>query len=48
MYFVRYIQLETRTTVTPSGRRWNSGLIGIVKSMSVIRNVSVRPKDVKR
>ena len=43
MWFVRYIQLETRTTVTPSSRRWNSGLIGMMRRKSVNRAVSVKP-----
>jgi len=44
MCFVRYIQLERRTMITPSGRRWSIGLIG----KPVNRNVSVSPEDVKR
>ena len=48
MCFVRYIQLERRTAITPSGRRWSSGLIGMVKGKPVNRNVSVKPKDMKR
>ena len=33
MYCVRYVQLKTRTMITPRGTRWNSGLIVTVSTV---------------